>query len=119
MERTIVFLLQVAFSMRWFTDEYPMQMMHEVSVDSDQLTAKEVILGEHDDLWINLRHMHIAEASDHVNKTLEEFKRKNAAARLGVGKCPSATPSSLSRCTLLYKITRTSSIAGCINEENI
>lgn len=47
--------------------------------------AKEVILGEHDELWGELRHLHIAQASAEVNEKMEEFRKKNVAARLGVG----------------------------------
>ncbi|GMH46102.1 hypothetical protein BSKO_14066 [Bryopsis sp. KO-2023] len=49
----------------------------------DTVSAKEVVLGEHDELWRELRHLHIAEASSQVNAKMEDFRAKNVAARLG------------------------------------
>ena len=45
--------------------------------------TKEVVLGEHDELWREIRHMHIAEASATVNDKIEDFRKKNEAAKQG------------------------------------
>lgn len=44
----------------------------------------EVLLDEQDNLWKELRHMHIAEASTAVNDKIDAFKKANAAARIKV-----------------------------------
>ncbi|CAD7700025.1 unnamed protein product [Ostreobium quekettii] len=44
---------------------------------------KEVVLGEHDELWVEIRHMHIAQASRAVNERMEDFRKRNEAARRG------------------------------------
>lgn len=43
---------------------------------------KKLILNEQDDLWKELRHMHIAEATEMVNMKIDDFRKKNAVARI-------------------------------------
>lgn len=45
--------------------------------------TKDVVLGEHDELWREIRHMHIAQASATVNERIEDFRKRNEAARRG------------------------------------
>jgi len=47
--------------------------------------SAEVPLDEEDPVWKELRHMHIAEASSAVNDKIDDFKKRNAAARIKVG----------------------------------
>jgi len=52
--------------------------------DEDQEKGKyeEILLGEEDNLWVDLRHQHIGVVMQAVSKKFSEFRGKNAAARL-------------------------------------
>ncbi|GAU38610.1 hypothetical protein TSUD_266500, partial [Trifolium subterraneum] len=43
---------------------------------------KEVILEEHDSVWLELRHAHIADASERLHEKFTTFKSKNKAAQI-------------------------------------
>jgi len=46
---------------------------------------KEVLLDEHDPIWLELRHAHIADASERLHKKMTNFVAKNRAAQIQQG----------------------------------
>ncbi|KAL0411818.1 UNVERIFIED_CONTAM: protein transport Sec1a [Sesamum latifolium] len=57
--------------------------VHEVpSKSGDQPERKEVLLEDHDPVWLELRHTHIAEASERLHDKMANFVSKNKAAQL-------------------------------------
>ncbi|XP_027906316.1 protein transport Sec1a-like [Vigna unguiculata] len=57
--------------------------MHEVpSKTGDEPEIKEVILQDHDSVWLELRHAHIADASERLHDKFTNFVSKNKAAQM-------------------------------------
>ncbi|CAK9154514.1 unnamed protein product [Ilex paraguariensis] len=57
--------------------------VHEVpSKSGGQPEKKEVLLEEHDPVWLELRHAHIADASERLHEKMTNFVSKNKAAQL-------------------------------------
>ncbi|KAG5060732.1 hypothetical protein JHK87_001761 [Glycine soja] len=57
--------------------------MHEVpSKVGGQPEIKEVILQDHDSVWLELRHTHIADASERLHEKFTNFVSKNKAAQI-------------------------------------
>ncbi|KAI3449129.1 hypothetical protein Pfo_005794 [Paulownia fortunei] len=57
--------------------------VHEVpSKSGGQPERKEVLLEDHDPVWLELRHTHIAEASERLHEKMTNFVSKNKAAQL-------------------------------------
>ena len=55
---------------------------YSVETSGGRRDDKTVILGETDELWVDLRHMHLAEASIKLNDKMETFRKQNKAAKL-------------------------------------
>ena len=58
---------------------------YEVETNAGTREPKDAILSESDSLWVNLRHMHLAEASIELNKLLESFNSNSKATKLRGG----------------------------------
>ncbi|XAR63168.1 hypothetical protein NMG60_11023012 [Bertholletia excelsa] len=57
--------------------------MHEVpSKTGGEPELKEVLLEDHDPVWLELRYAHIADASERLHERMTNFKSKNKAAQL-------------------------------------
>ncbi|KAL0429015.1 UNVERIFIED_CONTAM: protein transport Sec1a [Sesamum radiatum] len=57
--------------------------VHEVpSKTGGDPEKKEVLLEDHDNVWLELRHAHIAEASERLHEKMTNFTAKNKAAQL-------------------------------------
>ncbi|KAL2477949.1 SNARE-interacting protein KEULE [Forsythia ovata] len=57
--------------------------VHEVpSKSGGEPEKKEVLLEDHDSFWLELRHAHIAEASERLSEKMTNFVSKNKAAQL-------------------------------------
>ncbi|GFP95012.1 snare-interacting protein keule [Phtheirospermum japonicum] len=57
--------------------------VHEVpSKSGGKPERKEVLLEDHDLVWLELRHTHIAEASERLHEKMKKFVSKNKAAQL-------------------------------------
>lgn len=56
-------------------------LKYSVGTNSGKEEEREVILGEHDPIWLELRHKHIAEASLILNEKMEYFKKANKVAQ--------------------------------------
>ncbi|KAL2621439.1 hypothetical protein R1flu_001644 [Riccia fluitans] len=59
--------------------------MYEVTAASGKVDKKEVLLEEHDNVWRELRDMHIADASLRLDEKMKEFRSRNKAAQLRTG----------------------------------
>ncbi|MFS7913871.1 putative sec1-like protein [Helianthus anomalus] len=60
--------------------------VHEVPIESGGFERKEVLLdAEHDPVWLELRHSHIADASDRLHDKITNFMSKNKAAQMHQG----------------------------------
>ncbi|KAK8484479.1 hypothetical protein V6N13_073488 [Hibiscus sabdariffa] len=60
--------------------------VHEVpSKTGGPPEKKDVLLDEHDPIWLELRHAHIADASDRLHEKMTNFVSKNKAAQLQHG----------------------------------
>ncbi|KAF8379309.1 hypothetical protein HHK36_028742 [Tetracentron sinense] len=60
--------------------------VHEVpSKTGDQPEQKEVLLEDHDPVWLELRHAHIADASERLHEKMTNFISKNKAAQIQHG----------------------------------
>ncbi|WVZ82715.1 hypothetical protein U9M48_029947 [Paspalum notatum var. saurae] len=56
--------------------------IYEVSKMDSEPEKKEALLEDHDPLWIELRHIHIADASERLYEKMNNFVAKNKAAQL-------------------------------------
>ncbi|KAL6322625.1 hypothetical protein AAG906_014297 [Vitis piasezkii] len=57
--------------------------VHEIpSKTGGELEKKEVLLEDHDPVWLELRHVHIADASERLHDKMTNFVSKNKAAQL-------------------------------------
>ncbi|KAI7732338.1 hypothetical protein M8C21_000348 [Ambrosia artemisiifolia] len=60
--------------------------VHEVPSETSGFERKEVLLDEeHDPVWLELRHSHIADASDRLHDKITNFMSKNKAAQMHQG----------------------------------
>lgn len=66
-------------------DVYPLEGMkyrHTVKAKDGTNTEKDMLLDDHDPVWMKLHHLHIADASKEVDKAFAEFREANAALAL-------------------------------------
>ncbi|XP_006647243.1 probable protein transport Sec1a [Oryza brachyantha] len=57
--------------------------VHEVpSKNGSSTEKKDVLLEDHDPIWVELRHVHIADASERLHDKMSNFVSKNKAAQL-------------------------------------
>ncbi|KAL3645600.1 STXBP unc-18 S1 [Castilleja foliolosa] len=56
--------------------------VHEVPSKSGTPEKKEVLLEDHDPIWLELRHAHIADASERLHQKMTNFVSKNKAAQI-------------------------------------
>ncbi|KAJ3672528.1 hypothetical protein LUZ60_007249 [Juncus effusus] len=56
--------------------------VHEVQNKSGATEKKEAILEDHDPVWLELRHVHIGDASVRLSDKMENFTSKNKAAQM-------------------------------------
>ncbi|KAJ1257835.1 hypothetical protein BS78_10G026700 [Paspalum vaginatum] len=56
--------------------------IYEVSKMDSEPEKKEALLEDHDPLWIELRHIHIADSSERLYEKMNNFVAKNKAAQL-------------------------------------
>ncbi|KAK9079729.1 hypothetical protein SSX86_001402 [Deinandra increscens subsp. villosa] len=59
--------------------------VHEVQSKTGDYEKKEVLLEEHDPVWSELRHSHIADASERLHEKMTNFVFKNKAAQMQQG----------------------------------
>ncbi|KAI3822147.1 hypothetical protein L1987_09729 [Smallanthus sonchifolius] len=59
--------------------------VHEVPSKTGGFEKKEVLLEEHDPVWSELRHSHIADASERLHDKMTNFVLKNKAAQMNQG----------------------------------
>eukprot|EP00246_Nothoceros_aenigmaticus_P006246 TRINITY_DN1903_c0_g1_i3.p1 TRINITY_DN1903_c0_g1~~TRINITY_DN1903_c0_g1_i3.p1 ORF type:complete len:668 (+),score=135.04 TRINITY_DN1903_c0_g1_i3:36-2006(+) len=58
---------------------------YEITTSSGKKEQKEVLLEEHDPVWVELRDLHIAEANLKLNEKMQLFGSKNKAAQIRLG----------------------------------
>lgn len=56
--------------------------VHEMMSKSGTVEKKVVLLEEHDPIWLELRHTHIADASERLHEKMTNFVTKNRAAQI-------------------------------------
>jgi syntaxin-binding protein 1 len=56
--------------------------IYEVTKAGSEPERKEALLEDHDPLWVELRHIHIADASERLYDKMNNFVSKNKAAQL-------------------------------------
>ncbi|KVH90072.1 Sec1-like protein [Cynara cardunculus var. scolymus] len=59
--------------------------VYEVPSKTGDFEKKEVLLEEHDPIWLELRHSHIADASERLHDKMTNFVAKNKAAMMHQG----------------------------------
>nr|XP_043613092.1 SNARE-interacting protein KEULE-like [Erigeron canadensis] len=59
--------------------------VHEVPSKTGGFENKEALLEEHDPVWLELRHSHIADASERLHNKMTNFVLKNKAAQMHQG----------------------------------
>ncbi|XP_019057659.1 PREDICTED: SNARE-interacting protein KEULE-like isoform X2 [Tarenaya hassleriana] len=60
--------------------------VHEIPSKSDgQQEKKDVLLEDHDPIWLELRHAHVADASERLHDKMTNFLSKNKAAQIQHG----------------------------------
>lgn len=55
---------------------------YEVTTSSGKKERKEVLLADNDPIWMEIRDLHIADASLQLTEKMQEFGKKNEAAQL-------------------------------------
>ncbi|XP_024530401.1 SNARE-interacting protein KEULE [Selaginella moellendorffii] len=58
---------------------------YEITTSSGKREQKEVLLEEHDPIWVELRDLHIAEVSVKLDEKMKMFANKNKAAEIKLG----------------------------------
>ncbi|KAL3694828.1 hypothetical protein R1sor_008479 [Riccia sorocarpa] len=58
---------------------------YEVRLNSGKVDKKEVLLEEHDPVWLELRDLHIAEVNLKLDEKMQQFGAKNKAAQIRLG----------------------------------
>ncbi|CAM6128065.1 unnamed protein product [Calypogeia fissa] len=61
------------------------KFIYEVTLGEGKKEKKEVLLEEHDPIWLELRDLHIADASLRLNDKMTQFGSQNKAARIRLG----------------------------------
>ncbi|XP_020247593.1 SNARE-interacting protein KEULE-like isoform X2 [Asparagus officinalis] len=56
--------------------------VHEVLSKSGTVEKREVLLEDHDPIWLELRHAHIADANERLHEKMTNFLSKNKAAQI-------------------------------------
>ncbi|CAL9089776.1 unnamed protein product [Musa acuminata var. zebrina] len=56
--------------------------VYEAQTKAGTVEKKEVVLEDHDPVWLELRHAHIADASERLHEKMSNFTSKNKAAQL-------------------------------------
>ncbi|KAH7352483.1 hypothetical protein KP509_19G048300 [Ceratopteris richardii] len=59
--------------------------VYEVTTNAGKVDRKEVLLEEHDPLWVELRHLHIAAVNKKLDEKMTNLKEKNKAAQIRLG----------------------------------
>jgi syntaxin-binding protein 1 len=80
-------------------DVYPLEGMiykHTIKQKDGTTQDKDMLLDDHDPVWMKLHHMHIADASKEVDKNFAEFRDANAALNVVGKKGTQVTTSQLS-----------------------
>ncbi|KAK7252658.1 hypothetical protein RIF29_36764 [Crotalaria pallida] len=63
-------------------NKYVREVPHKCGAPPEK---KEVLLEDHDPIWLELRHTHIADASERLHEKITSFKSKNKAAQIQHG----------------------------------
>ncbi|KAG0576062.1 hypothetical protein KC19_5G052300 [Ceratodon purpureus] len=58
---------------------------YEVTTSSGKKEHKEVLLADHDPIWLEMRDLHIADASLRIREKMQQFGTKNKAAQIRLG----------------------------------
>ncbi|KAG6548880.1 hypothetical protein Mapa_009643 [Marchantia paleacea] len=61
------------------------KFMYEVTTGTGKVEKKEVLLEEHDPVWLELRDFHIAEVNLKLDEKMQQFGAKNKAAQIRLG----------------------------------
>eukprot|EP00249_Psilotum_nudum_P019849 c27445_g1_i3 orf=1768-3075(-) len=59
--------------------------VYEITTSTGRAEKKEVLLEEHDPIWVELRHLHIADANLRLSEKMSQFGTKNKAAQIRLG----------------------------------
>ncbi|KAH6558406.1 hypothetical protein KP509_1Z065700 [Ceratopteris richardii] len=59
--------------------------VYEIRTSAGKVDRKEVLLEEHDPLWVELRHLHIAAVNKKLDEKMTNLKEKNKAAQIRLG----------------------------------
>lgn len=59
--------------------------VYEITTNTGRPERKEVLLEEHDPIWVELRHLHIADVNLQLNQKMNTLREKNKAAQIRLG----------------------------------
>lgn len=59
--------------------------VYEINTSTGKPERKEVLLEEHDPVWLELRHLHIADVNLQLNQKMNTLRQKNKAAQIRLG----------------------------------
>lgn len=59
--------------------------VYEITTSAGRPDRKEVLLEEHDPVWVELRHLHIAAVNKKLDEKMTNLKEKNKAAQIRLG----------------------------------